>query len=385
MASESALSRYAGLLGSPAFHGTPDGRDALVELAGLPEPVLTVGHDGLGDFWSVFSARSAERILARGAPSSSRHGMMLGFSREHPDPGQDDMMVCADGPGHRRRRRLFAPLLQPSRVPPSVRRRLVETAQLVCDRLNRPGEQVDLVQEGRSLASIALLSLIEIPGGDWRLVEDLAAAAFLNSQRWGERASFEHAELLFYLRDHVRACLARGLGPAEFDAGVAALGLDSFLLNLTNVLLAGLETTRHAITELVWNSVSGPAGADADGVLIGRVLRDRAPARHVMRVCVGDYGSEPLSSIHESDRVVLWLPSITASSSRESMAFGFGPHRCLGQALAMWEMSVVATALGGPARPARPVDPVCQEYLGSTLVTGWATLHVEVGDLSAVR
>jgi cytochrome P450 len=134
------------------------------------------------------------------------------------------------------------------------------------------------------------------------------------------------------------------------------------------LIAAGNETTRNAISGGVVALVDHPdearrLAADADGHVesaVEELLRWTSPviqfARQATRdTCVADV------PIPAGDMVVLWYPSANRDERQfpepdrfdigrapnQHLAFGHGPHFCLGANLARWELRAVFRQLAG--------------------------------------
>lgn len=185
--------------------------------------------------------------------------------------------------------------------------------------------------------------------------------------------------------DRLLAAEAAGLLPEADDA----------LAQLLMLLFAGHETTRHLLGSLVAALVARPwlwarlrADPAARPAAVREVLRLWPPVRHtVRRVGQGlDWGGQRL---RRGELLVLDLAAANRDPARfpdpqafrldrpprASLAFGHGPHVCLGAALSLMEAELLLDALlAGPTLP-RPAGPPA--WIDSPLYTGLERLPLD--------
>jgi cytochrome P450 family 142 subfamily A polypeptide 1 len=284
------------------------------------------------------------------------------------------MMIDMDDPAHFQRRKLVNKGFTPKRVrdsEPAVRRACTEILDAVCER----GE-ADLVTE-----VVALLPMIMI--GDalgvrpehradllrWSddmvtaqdthaTAEQLDAAASAFGEYWAYAA-----EVIADRRAEPRDDLMSVLVHAEVDGD--RLSDDEIIHEALLILVGGDETTRHVLSGGVHQLLLHPdqgAALAADPALrpgaVEEMLRWVSPIKNMVRtatrdVTVGD------QQVHEGDELMLLYPSANRDEDvfedpfrfdvrrapNEHVAFGFGPHFCLGASLARLEIAVMLDEL----------------------------------------
>ncbi len=148
------------------------------------------------------------------------------------------------------------------------------------------------------------------------------------------------------------------------DATIDGRPLDDQQLHgyLTLLIGAGNETTRNAITGGVKVLLEHPAerdrlAADPDGMVetaVEELLRWTSPVIQFARTATDDFDLAG-TAISAGDTVVLWYPSANRDERQfpepyrfdvgrtpnYHLAFGYGPHFCLGANLARWELRAV--------------------------------------------
>ncbi|MFC0004506.1 cytochrome P450 [Micromonospora siamensis] len=351
-----------------------------------------------GGFWSVFSHEHCRSLFAHSAPFTSEYGMMIGFDADHPDRSGGRMLVVSDGARHARLRKLIGPFLSRMRavsMEDAVRREIRTHVEALCD-----GEVHDVATGlAPRIPAAVVCEVLDIPVGERDRLIELTNHAFGGADETFDKMtpSQAHTEILYYFNDLI-ARRRRRPGQDLISGMLRDQGLSAsdVVINCDNVLIGGNETTRHAIAgcfeilgerpELLTLLRERP---EAVHPLIEEVLRWTSPAMHVLRVATEQVtigGQE----IAKGSAVVAWLAAANRDERvfpeadvfrpdrqpNKHLGFGYGPHVCLGAALARLEIRLLLEALAELTDAVVvPTPPVA---LRSNLVQGRRSLRVTV-------
>lgn len=247
--------------------------------------------------------------------------------------------------------------------------------QLVDRLLDEVGDDgaTDLLEIAKRLAAQVVYALIGVPSADWVQMQAWTDAIH-------ERLPFAFDDLpqfqamSAYLANMIAALVAdEAADPATIAGGLAAevrsgsLTADEVQIHLWQLITAGTETTSSLITNLVyellvdrsrWEQLLADPGLVPDA--IEESLRHDTPIQFVMRTPHADteIAGCPISRGHQ---VVLHLQSANWDEDTwgpdahefrldrhdvgAHVAFGKGPHTCLGAPLARLEARVMLTEL----------------------------------------
>ncbi|MBI3770001.1 MAG: cytochrome P450 [Deltaproteobacteria bacterium] len=334
---------------------------------------------------SVFRYADVQRILKDPATWSSD------FDVPGVDPGEvpDPSMLGQDPPAHTRLRGLVNQAFTP-RIVQRLEPRMREIAdELVAAALAR-GE-VDLVEAlSYPLPVIVIAEIIGVPPEDrerfkaWSdvAVEGLGNGLFVPptperlARLGGVRAEMDayFSALAAERRRHPREDLLTGLVQAELEG--SRLSHAEMLRMLILLLVAGNETTTNLIGNLVLTLLEHPAELArlrAERTLlpsaVEEVLRYSSPVQMDPRRATRDLELHG-QRIAADQLVVCWLGAANRDAEafpeperfdigrgdNHHLAFGFGPHYCLGANLARIEAQVALAALLDRARAFERVD-----------------------------
>lgn len=331
-------------------------------------------HPGL-PIVSVFRYDDAQSILKDAATWSSRFPPPPGVKPEDmPEPS----MIGQDPPEHTRLRGLVNQAFTP-RIVRRLEPRMREIADELVTRAVDQGE-VDLVQAlTYPLPVIVIAEIIGVPSEDrerfkhWsdRLVANLGNGLFSPPppEMLAEiRGLFDQMGAYFAVlaeerRREPREDLLTGLVQAQFEG--SRLTHDEMIRMLVLLLVAGNETTTTLIGNTVLELLDHPdqlARLRSDPELlpsaVEEVLRFSSPVQLDPRVATRDVEVRGVP-LAKGQIVVSWIGSANRDeeifpnadrfdigrNDNYHIAFGFGPHFCLGSSLAKLETQVAVGAL----------------------------------------
>jgi len=341
-------------------------------------------HEGL-PVSSVFLHADCQAILRDPKTWSSMFPTPPGFTAEDVPRS----MLVTDPPEHARLRGLVSQAFTPKRVRELAPRIEAIAHELLDDALAR--REVDLVEAlTYPLPVIVIAEMIGVPAADrarfkaWSdaLVAPLGSVFFAEpspemvAEQRRLRAELE-AYFVRLVEDRRRSPaddLLTGLVQAELEG--SRLAFDELLAMLILLLVAGNETTTNLIGNAVLELLAHPAALAAlrnDPTLVGpaieEVLRFSSPIQMDPRIATRDVALQGVT-IPAGEFVLCWLGSANRDETvfehaatfdirREKqghLAFGFGPHYCLGASLATLEAEIATRVLLGRTRSFRRVD-----------------------------
>ncbi|GAA3227017.1 cytochrome P450 [Actinocorallia longicatena] len=373
------------------------GRDPHDELLWMREnaPVYWDPHAGV---WGV-SKHEDVRALSR-APGAFSNAEGI-----RPDTGPTPMMIDMDDPAHKLRRKLVSSGFTPRRVADQegyLRRVCDEIIDEVCERgecdfvgeiaamlpLIVIGDALGVAPEDRrTLLAWSDDMLSALTGGDDLDLLVRAADAFAGFTDYAGGAIRER-------RGRPRDDLLSTLVHAEVDG--AALDHDSLVHESLLILIGGDETTRHVISGGMYQLslhpgqrqalIDDPSGIPA---AVEEMLRWVSPIKNMNRTATRDFELRG-QTIREGDKVLLLYPSANRDADvfpdpfrfdarrtpNDHVAFGNGPHFCLGNSLARLELKVMFERLLARLPDLEPVDGPEPSHRPANFVSGYESLKV---------
>ncbi len=341
-------------------------------------------HEGL-PLCSVFRYADCQAILRDPKTWSSTFPTPPGFAPEDVPRS----MLVTDPPEHTRLRGLVSQAFTPKRIRELAPRIETIAHELLDDAVAR--REVDLVDAlSYPLPVIVIAEMIGVPPGDraqfkaWSnaLVAPLGSIFFappapeLVAEQRRIRAEFEDyfVRLVEKRRRHPKDDLLTGLVQAELEG--SRLSFPELLAMLILLLVAGNETTTNLIGNAVLELLAHPdalAALRADPSLvpgaIEEVLRYASPVQMDPRIATQDVEIQG-RTVPAGEFVLCWLGAANRDEAvferpetfdvrREKnnhLAFGFGPHYCLGASLATLEAVVAVRVLLARTRAFRRTD-----------------------------
>ena len=372
-ATAGAAAAAAGRLTDPTLYADGDPFALYAELR-RSAPACWVDRDG-GGFWAVTSHPEVSSIGADPVGFCSSRGILvdeIGTTYDAPPT-----MMHTDPPQHTRYRRLVQPGFKPSMV------RLMEAgvtakARALIEPI-RSGEAIDVVQALSIPFPLQVIcELLGVDGSQWPRFFEWSEAvipgeserseeerAELQAEMWGYLVGVAEARRLSPAEDLVSVLANVGLSPSG-DGGGDQLSEAELAMFLIQLLVAGNETTRNLISAGLVALAQRPdqwAALRADRSLVPsaveELLRWTTPVISFMRTATAPTTIRG-QAVAAGDPVLL----VYASANRDEavfgddagelridrhpnphVSFGFGPHFCLGAALARLEARVVLSEL----------------------------------------
>lgn len=363
-------------------------------LAGDPFPDLArlraespVAHHAATGAWVL--SRHADVVAASRDPATFCSGkgillMEIGASYDSPPT-----MMHTDPPAHTRYRKLVQPAFAPS-VMRALEDAITARARAAVAALPA-GEPVDVVAELAVPFPLRVISdLLGIPEDDWPRFYEWSEAAIPGATDWPpERTAELMGEMVTYL---LTTAAARRADPHDDVISLlATVGVDGDTLDdtelamfLVQLLVAGNETTRNALSGgLVafaehpdqWARLrSGRAGAPpaALDTAVDEVLRWTTPVVYFMRTTTREVTVRDVTLPAGTPVVLHYLAANRDEAEfgptadrfdigrtpNHHVAFGSGPHFCLGAALARIELRAMLDALAARFAAIEPAGPV---------------------------
>lgn len=353
------------------------------------------GRDGPG-FWAVTRYADALTVYRDPGTFTSEHGMQVVQDEAAVRAAAGKMVIVTDGPRHRALRRIMTPRLSSRalrRLEPLMRDAVAQLLDPVRDR-----RTFDFAELAGRLPLLVTSALLGVPESERERVALWTKIAIGWSETdepvpQSERAR-ANADLFVYYAELVRERRRAPTDDLISDLVRARLGDDGVLLNVQALVNGGNETTRHAASGGVIAFVENPPEWERlrrEPALIPRaveeILRWTSPTLHQMRTATRD-STVGGARICAGERISVWNPSVNrdeaafphgerfdvARSPNRHLAFGAGPHVCVGAALARLELTILIEALVRRVEHIELAEP--PKRLHSTLMWGFDRVPV---------
>lgn len=363
--------------------------------------------DGREPFWVLTRYDDVSRVLRDYESFSSRRGTMLCIvDLSMPDFASDDMMPDTDPPRHRMLREPLNRVLTPR----TVMRHEDKIRDIVRDLLAPAleGEVFDIAQAALMFPMAFTGLLMGLPAEYWPRMSHLTTMTVAYDDpdyRVGSPTTTlrqAHHELFAYFRKE-----AGGRGSDDISEDLigilrrmavddAPLTEHQIMLNCYALLLGANVTTPHVITTMVAMMAEHPdqfraarENPDLRRTCVQEALRWSSPASHFMRYAVRDvelhgrtiHADEPVSvwlgSANRDERVFQdpWTFDVTRQPNRH-VAFGVGPHFCIGSGLATLALNVFLDQLLDLVEEVEPAGEI--RHLASNFVAGYKSMPVRM-------
>ncbi|MFC7813258.1 MULTISPECIES: cytochrome P450 [unclassified Streptomyces] len=358
-----------------------------------------VGDDG---FWSVTRYDDVRHVLRDHVTFTSEKGSLLTLLGKG-DPAGGRQMAVTDPPRHAR---LREPLQRALSVR-EVERDLPRIRSLILELLApmKDGGVFDFAAATAAMPMAVIGSWMRLPRADWPELTRLTGAsiapddpAFVGPGGPERTLVRAHRELFAYFQDVVAE---RQAAPGDDLLGVllgmqvdgARLTPGEIVSNCYSLLLGANVTTAQppsaALLELAGTDALADWAAHPDLLVSGveEALRWSSPAQHFMRYATRDVRIRDIT-VHAGDAVVAWLGSANRDEAvfarpdtfdvrrrpNRHVAFGVGPHYCVGHSVARVALRVMFQELLTGFTDIRVVgDPV---RLRSNFIAGYTSLPV---------
>jgi cytochrome P450 len=331
---------------------------------------------------------------------TSEKGNVLATMLQGGDTGAGRMLAVTDGPHHTGLRKLLLKAFAPRALEDVARRVQQTTDRLLREALERG--QCDFARDVASFIPLdTICDLLDVPASDRRDVLRLTKAALASDYEKPEADAdrMARSEILMYFSDLVTTRRrAPGSDPislmAAAEVGGRRLTDEDIVLNCYSLIMGGDETSRLAMIGAVRAFIDHPgqwaalkSGTVTIESAVEEVLRWTTPTMHFGRTATADteIGGQP---VRAGDLVTLWLVSANldegvfsepdhfdlARSPNKHLAFGYGPHFCLGAYLGRIELNAVLAGLQGLVGRIEEAGPVQRIY--SNFLSGMSGLPV---------
>lgn len=363
--------------------------------------------DGREPFWVLTRHEDVSQVLRDHETYSSRRGTMLCIvDLSMPDIASDDMMPDTDPPRHRQLREPLNRALTPR----AVKSQEPKIRQIVRDTL-RPaleGGDFDIAQAALLFPMAFTGSLMGLPEENWPRMSHLTAMTIAyddpdysvgDSTKTIRQA---HHELFEFFRAEVTSRDRSDPGDdligilRSMDIEEGPLSERQLMLNCYALLLGANVTTPHAVCTMVSKMAEYPEqyahvreNPDLRKQAVQEVLRWSSPASHFMRYAVKDVELHG-KNISVDEPVSVWLGSANRDDRvfddpyrfdlgrhpNRHVAFGVGPHYCIGAGLATLGLTIFLDELLDLVGTVEPAGEVA--HLASNFVAGYKRMPVRM-------
>ena len=368
------------------------------------EPVCRVQLPYGPPAWLVTDYRLTKFVLG-----DARFSRAAAVGRDNPRESAVDISQVAesvlsmDPPAHTRIRKLVGKAFTPRRVE-ELRPRAAEIASGLLDSMVVVGPPADLVEDfSFALPAIMICELLGIPEGDRRVFRSWANAIVSTTATTSVQEQDAYLHLLGYIADliaerraHPADDMLTGLVQARDNDD--RLSESELLILAMALLVAGHETTAHQITNMTYTLLTHPVQlqqvrqqpellpAAVEEMLrfnvFGSAINPRIATTDVelgdVLVRAGDPVLCSRSSANRDQSVFSNADALDFNRDpNPHVAFGYGPHFCLGANLARMELQVaLGTILSRlpDVRIAVPEDSLA--WHEGTIMRGLAALPI---------
>ena len=366
-------------------------------------PVHYCTHSDFGPFWSITKYRDIVEIESNPEVFSSTGGFTIVDIPQNPTARS---FMTMDPPEHREVRQAVTPLasLNSLRTLENVVSALVsETLDQLP--LNEPFDWVSRVSVEISIKVLAVM--MGVPQSDSSRLQKWSDLAATIPQPGAKVADLQsYYQELQECRTYIERLCTEMTGRTDLfnilsmlvnSRQSRSLSRDEVFLNILILLLAGNDTTRHSLTGGALFLEQNPdqqalfySSADLLNSFVSEVIRYQTPIAHMRRTAKSDVDFHG-HSIKKGDKVILWYVSanqdedeietperflINRKEHDHHLAFGHGPHRCIGKNIALLELKLFWAEMARRKLKVRTLSP--PERLKSCIVNGYSSLMVRL-------
>ena len=336
-------------------------------------PLAQVKPEGYNPFWAVTRHADIQAIEARNDLFLSGGRMVAVCDAKREANAQElpvRTLVQMDNPDHMAYRRLTQEWFMPANLR-KLQERIREVAKELVDRMAATGGECDFVNDVALLYPLrVIMEILGVPEEHERKMLKLTQEVFADGDpdlgREGEDNSGALDAILEFVgyfnemtqdrRQSPRGDLASAIANGEISG--APIGDLEAMGYYLIVATAGHDTTSHSVSGGLLALAENPAllaKLKADPSLVGKFVEESirwvTPVKHFMRTASEDTELNG-QKIAKGDWLMLCYRSGTRDEAaitnpyvfdierkeNKHIAFGFGPHVCLGQHLARMEM-----------------------------------------------
>ena len=372
------------------------------------EPIYWNAEAGSPGFWAITRYDDVVHILQDPKTFSAavENGGMRIFDAQDVATEPRPNLLSMDPPQHTQFRKALQPLFAPERVASmaeSIRVRVTRLIDMIAD-----DGKAEFVSSIAAPLTLGLLTdLLNVPESD--LAKLLRwSNAFIGDDDTDYQESIEYrqrcvAEMDEYALDLLsRRRSDRGEDFVSLLSRVEINGRpmdsDTYTTNFGAFLIAGNETTRHSLSAGVLALSLYPAEKEkivADWSLIDsavkEIIRWATPLMHVRRTAMADVKIRG-KQIKKGDKVVVWYNSANRDEEKwdramefsvrrfategvtSHLAFGYGPHHCLGWRMAELQLKIALEELVERLPDIHVIEPA--RFLRSNFIGGIKQLPV---------
>ncbi len=370
---------------------------------------------GTSGFWSVSRYADAVAVLNDTVTFTSERGTIVDML-DREDPAGRGQMAVTDPPAHFHLRHPIGRPLRPRVVATYQERLRSEVDRLLAPA--REGDVLDFAAATMALSTAVAGLVMGLPSDDWPALTRLATASIApDDEDFADPAGREatlmlaHRELFAYFHDQVSERRQRDEEePSDLVSTLVSirrpdgteLTTGEVISNCYSLLMGASVTSPHVPSSTLLHHLETdryPAWAVDEKRLdagVEEALRWSSPANHFMRYATRDVEVAG-SKVREGDAVVVWIGSANRDDSsfrdpftydvgrtpNTHLAFGAGPHYCVGHHAARQTLRLLFEVLGEEFSEIEPAGPA--RHLRSNFVAGIKSLPITATRRAEVR